>query len=274
MKAEIQQSEPVETVSPEMEEWCEAVAQDIEQLAALHDRELDGQMLSALKAVGFPRNLGFPLKDELDQPELSDVLKQPLRFFETSLFNLTEPADEKTLDNLAVDYADIYLNHSLHASPYESVWLDEDHLTQQEPMFKVRNWYRRYSIESENWRIRSDDHLVLQLQFVALLLDPASNVAAVGSLQKRIEDATRFLDEHLLLWIKDFRNRVVERCGTDLYASLAVLTVAYLDQLRDALTTLTGIERLTDQQIDEIRNPANAVVEQPISFIPGVAESW
>jgi len=38
---------------------------------------------------------------------------------------------------LAADFAAIYLNHSIQASPCESVWLDEEGLMRQQPMFKV-----------------------------------------------------------------------------------------------------------------------------------------
>ena len=40
-------------------------------------------------------------------------------------------------DELAADFAAIYLTHGLSASPYESVWLDEEGLAMQGPMFQT-----------------------------------------------------------------------------------------------------------------------------------------
>ena len=43
--------------------------------------------------------------------------------------------DAATLDELAADFAAIYLNNAYGASPYESVWLHDEHLACQQPMF-------------------------------------------------------------------------------------------------------------------------------------------
>ncbi len=250
------------------QEWSGAIAQDLQQIAVLHDKEVDETLIRALQEVAFPSNLGL----RIEAGEGDDI--QAYQFFETALRDL-EVLDEETLDRLAVDYADIYLNHSLHASPFESVWLDEDHLLLQEPMFKIRKWYKRYGLASADWKTRSEDHLVLQLQFIATLLDPDYSFSETQALQKRLQDAVKFMDEHLLLWLADFCNIVAQRCETDFYASVAVLTHAYIDQLRDELAEITGIARPTAEELEELKSKATqTVVEEPISFVPGVAESW
>jgi len=254
-------------------QWSEAVSQDLQQLAVLHDCEADAALVEALREVDFPYNLGLNLTSQV----VDDKAGTPQNFVETALQALPEELDQQTLDYLAVDYADIYLNHSLHASPFESVWLDEDHLIQQEPMFQIRDWYARYGLKTENWRIRSEDHLVLQLQFIAMLLDPESTLAGDNSQLKqwkRMQDATTFMDEHLLLWVSDFCSLVAQRCSTDFYASVAILTNAYIQELRDVLAEITGIKRPTAEEIAKKMRANQPVVEEPISFIPGVAESW
>lgn len=254
------------------QDWCTEVSQDLQQIAVLHDREASKVLIMALREVDFPYNLGFPviMSNKTDNNEWVE----PDKFFASALETLPETIDQQVLDQLAVDYADIYLNHSLHASPFESVWLDEDHLIQQEPMFKIREWYQRYGLSSSDWRVRSEDHLVLQLQFIAILLDSDSVFPKDISLQKRLEDATHFMDEHLLLWLSDFTNLVMQRCATDFYASVVFLTNAYIEQLRDALAEITQIARPTEEEIKEKLKANQPVVEQPVTFMPGVAESW
>ena len=90
---------------------------------------------------------------------------------------------------------------------------------------------------------------------------------------KRNKDAAIFMDEHLLLWLADFSHLVMQRCATDFYASIAVLTYAYIDQLRDVLVGVTGVARPTEDEIKK-RLAGQHIVEEPISFMPGVAESW
>jgi TorA maturation chaperone TorD len=41
-----------------------------------------------------------------------------------------------------------------------------------------------------------------------------------------------------LRWIEEFAERVADRCSTRFYAGLALLTAAYLDELRDLLARL------------------------------------
>ncbi len=273
------------------QDWCEAVSQDLQQLAVLHDREADKALIEALREVEFPYNLGFPPlpvealskanilateekpKSKNETQETRELI-EPQRFFATALEELPEELDQKALDNLAVDYADIYLTHSLHTSPFESVWLDEDHLLQQEPMFKIRDWYKRYGLGIADWRVRSEDHLVLQLQFIAMLFDPEASFAEEIPLQKRFEDAARFMDDHLMLWLPDFCLRVAQRCSTDFYASAAVLTLTYMEQLRDTLAEITLVDRPSAEEIAQQLAASKPVVEEPITFMPGVAESW
>jgi len=82
------------------------------------------------------------------------------------------------------------------------------------------------------------------------------------------------MDEHLLLWVSDFCNLVSQRCSTDFYASVMVLTNAYIQELRDVLAEITEIKRPSAEEIEAKRRANIPVVEEPISFIPGVAESW
>lgn len=264
------QSGDIEAAS--LQQWSDAISQDLQQIAVLHDREVDSVLISALREVNFPYNLGMIISSKIGDEKTG--LYSPQRFVETALQELPEVLDQETLDRLAVDYAEIYLNHSLHASPFESVWLDEDNLLQQEPMFQIREWYERYELKTDNWRLRSEDHLVLQLTFIATLLSPESHLSEKIPLLERMQEATKFMDEHLLLWLPDFSALVSQRCNTDFYASIVVLTNAYVQELRDALAEITEIKRLTAEEVEKKRQENIPIVEEPISFVPGVAESW
>ena len=86
-----------------------------------------------------------------------------LGLLRAGLTDIPSSLGAESLDRLAADYADIYLTNGLRASPCESVWLDEDGLVMQGPMFDVRACYSRHGLAVPDWRRRSDDHLVHQL---------------------------------------------------------------------------------------------------------------
>jgi TorA maturation chaperone TorD len=242
-----------------------AVAEDLRLLACLHDRELDGSTLSALRSGGFPDNLVLMLEGEPARTA-TDLLRSAL--------NQLEPdAGPETMDLLAVDYAAIYLNHTLRAAPNESVWLDEEELAMQAPMFEVREWMARHGLTVENWRVRPEDHLVHELEFLACILESEP----IG---EALEEAADFLDRHLLRWVPEFSRRVAARCETPFYAGLNALTGCHLDEVRDLLAEMTGAPRPTREEIEAriaAERPAGAnpgKVETPLRYVPGASPSW
>jgi hypothetical protein len=83
------------------------------------------------------------------------------------------------------------------------------------------------------------------------------------------------LDEHLLRWVDDFALRVASRCETRLYAGLALLTAAYLEELRDLLAEILGVPRPSPEEVAErLRPDRPAPVEVEGPYLPGVAPSW
>ena len=235
-----------------------AAAQDLTDLAALHDREVDAAALDRLRAALEPGLLRLRLVNEDGRAALF--------LFGEALAGLPGVIDDALADALAADYADIYLTYGLRASPNESVWLDEDNLAMQAPMFEVRALYQRHGLQVPNWRQRADDHLVHELQFLAHLLDPDTG--------DTLGEAAAFLDEHLLLWVPDFSARVAQRCATPFYAGLAAVTAVYLDELRELLERILGEPRTPREAIEERRRRARESDPAPAAFVPGSAPTW
>ncbi len=231
--------------------FLEACSLDLLTLARLHDRELDPETVHKLKGSGFPLGLGL----RLDQGKaIAEALAQ-----EAAGLSMQSPAD----DELAADFAAIYLTHAIGASPLESVWLDEDGLAMQAPMFEVRAAYAEHGLRVPDWRQRPDDHLVFQLQFVSLLLERADENAAA--------QAAAFLDAHLLRWFPGFAGRVAMRAATPFYACLAAYTAAYLEELRDLLAQISGVAR-PEVTIGGAGPTGDEAT--PAAYVPGSAPSW
>jgi TorA maturation chaperone TorD len=238
------------------------LADDVSTLAILQDRELSPTVLTGLKDLNFPGNLGLLPTD--------DMSRKAFRMMQEVVESFPAAPDTAFLDDLAADFAAIYLTGALSASPYESYWLSDDHLICQDAMFDMRALYAGAGLVVPNWRMRADDHLVFQLQFLARLLVKADTDEDWRSL-------ATFLDYHLLRWLPDFASRVVNRCDTPFYAAIALLTDVWCQQLRSLIEQHLGEARLTSEAIEEQLSSRRIleVKEVPIHFVPGGAgPSW
>lgn len=244
--------------TPALESFRAAVARDLGLLARVHNAELDDSLLELLREAGFPQDMGLRLTGRDG--------REALAFMAGAMAQLAVPLPAVVRDELAADYAAIYLTYALRASPCESVWLDQENLAMQAPMFQVRDFYRRHRLAAANWRTRPDDHLVLELHFLACLLQDDHPEA--------LPEAARFLDEHLLRWLPRFAARVASRCATPFYAGAARLTAAYCDELRDLLAGLLRAPRPSPEEVEARMQPRPAPGELPLRYLPGASPSW
>ena len=253
-------TQPMQAASDPLQRFRQGASEDLLSLAVLHSKELERGLVQQLLEASFPAGMSIALG--------SDAGKEAVRLTRQGLVDLPGELDLDTMQILATEYADIYLNYNFRASPCESVWLDEDHLTMQEPMFRIRKVYERHGLAAQDWRQRPDDHLVHQLQFLSHLMGPQAP-------EDHLREAARFMDEHILLWIDDFSERVAQRAATRFYAGLALLTAAYLDELRDLLAQVLDEPRPSAAETQEPQQSSDAVaVQPPAPYVPGSAPSW
>lgn len=223
----------------EIAKLAEVFSEDLAQLACMHALEPSAELLEQLREISFPHSLGV----KLQTPQALGAVQR----LSQGLANLPLNIDRSVLDVLAVDFADIYLNHTFAASPYESVWIDDDHLALQEPTFAVRRYYAHYNLKASNWRVRSEDHLVAELEFLSFLLQTTD--------AERYSAAARFLDDHLLRWAPDFFGVISQRAATVYFSALAELSSAYLEELRSFLELATLQARPSKAEIDARMKP-------------------
>lgn len=240
-------------LTPEGAARLATASEVLDLLTRLHDREVDAALLAGLA--------DHDVAGWLAQALASDNGRAAAQAFAAAL---PAEASADQIDLLAAEYADIYLTHAYRVAPSGSVWMTEDHLERQLPMFDVREWYDHYDVTVPNWRVRADDHLVHELQFVSFLLGHGNGVAAA--------DAANFLDQHVLPWVPEFCRQAARRVEQPLYAATMALTLAVLDELRDLLEDLTGIARNV-----RLAAPPKAHREadaEDVAYMPGLAESW
>lgn len=125
-----------------------------------------------------------------------------------SFLSKLEQDREKELDKLCSEYTRLFLGPTkLPAPPWESVYVNKERLIFQESTLKVREWYLKYDFVPTNYRTEADDHIALELDFMANLADFAENSLEnnqIDSLIKILNDQKSFLEKHMLNWVPQY----------------------------------------------------------------------
>lgn len=149
---------------------------------------------------------------------------------------------EQTLEKLKSEYTYLFIGpNSLPAPPWESVYLTKERVLFQESTLNVRRAYLKYNFLPSNYPHEADDHIGLELDFMAHLSQVAQEHFDNGrteELKTVLEDQKAFLQEHLLLWIGDFAQDIQKGKTHYFYPAVADLTkhvvnidAALLDEL-------------------------------------------
>ena len=90
-----------------------------------------------------------------------------------------------------------------------------------------------------------------------------------------LKAAAQFLDQHLLRWIDRFADQLKKAEATPYFVTLAGLTVAYIDEIREHLERLTGLARATSVPAASKNDKAAASKYKEMSpFHPGRGPGW
>ena len=112
------------------------------------------------------------------------------------------------------------------APPWESVHRSKTKLTFQEPTLQVRALYEAFGVHAPALHREPDDHLALELAFVATLSEQAVEAAARGDgdqLERCHRAQRQFLEDHLLAWAPRCLALVEAHAETDYYRGVARL---------------------------------------------------
>lgn len=153
---------------------------------------------------------------------------------------LADPAagSAEGFDRLLWDYTRLFIGPAkLPAPPYESVYRSPDRLLFQEETLAVRKAFRAYGLETARAGSEPDDHIGLELQFLAETCRVAAE-AGVAGVDQVLRDQAAFLDEHLLQWAADFAADVTRSAETGFYRGMAQLLMGFLPVDRRLLDEL------------------------------------
>ncbi len=142
---------------------------------------------------------------------------------------------EEVIGELQVDYTRLFSGVSkIPVAPWESVYFNDERLVFQKQTVDVRNWYKRFGLEVASEHNEPDDHIGLELAFMAHLARlglTAQGENDDGDLQEARSAQREFLQGHLLLWAPLWCNLVLEHARTSFYRGLALLLRGALSEI-------------------------------------------
>lgn len=127
-----------------------------------------------------------------------------------------EEADDAGLQAARQDFISLFLAAKhLPAPPWESVYVSQDGLVNQEPAREVLRAYAEASVVFDAWKQLPADHVSLELAFAATLL---AQLPTVPEARDRLD---RFEKAHLAVWLPRFCADLEAAAKTPLYRHLA-----------------------------------------------------
>jgi TorA maturation chaperone TorD len=126
----------------------------------------------------------------------------------------------------------------LPLSPWESVYFSEDRMLFDERTLEVRRWYRRFGLEPINVRREPDDHIGLELSFMAHLAQLGLEALESGNqtyFEETIAAQRLFAQQHLFAWVPRWCRQMGEFAHSSFYRGLALVLSGGLNELADLL---------------------------------------
>lgn len=139
------------------------------------------------------------------------------------------------LGDLRVDWTRLFAGGGLAPiAPWESVYYTEERTLFSESTLDVRAWYRRFGLEPANLHHEPDDHIGLELLFIAHLARLGLAALEEGdkeALERAIQGQRDFCRQHLLVWAPTWSEQMVMLAHTDFYRGLALVVRGALAEL-------------------------------------------
>ncbi|WP_236643305.1 molecular chaperone [Enterorhabdus sp. P55] len=155
--------------------------------------------------------------------------------------------DEAALEQLAVTFDRVFFGMgpltARHAFPYESVYTSDRGIMMQDAYAQVVRAYREQHLAKDASFTEPEDHLAVELAFMATLADRAESFLTTGdasgdeAADQTVRQSLAFAQSHLLSWVDRFcidLDAAASADGADgFYPSLARFTAAFVRE--DAL---------------------------------------
>ncbi|WP_042349439.1 TorD/DmsD family molecular chaperone [Bacillus massiliigorillae] len=184
-------------------------------------------------------------KEALDIFNMQDKQEYSIRINELEEFARRFHKDKHAvLEQVRTEYTRLFIGPGkLPAPPWESVYRTDARLLFQESTLEIRRRYLKYQFLPAEYPRVADDHLALELDFMANLSSMAEKACEDNDFKKLnrlLEEQKDFITNHLFKWIPEFSKKMQESSTSYLYPSMAnllneflVIQMEVLDEIND-----------------------------------------
>jgi TorA maturation chaperone TorD len=207
-------------------------------------KELAGQRGSiyGLLATVYRREMTSDLLHQIKDPQFLGVLSDLGIELNNGFFR---KPDKELLEDLAVEYARLFLGPGKHISPHESVHHKKEG-TQSGQLWGESTAEVKKIIEASGLEYKTEytglpDHISVELEFMQQVImrekqawqDDDKEIAQLCQ-----ENEKKFVDEHLFRWIPEFCEKVITEADLPFYREMARLTKTFLEFEKQELNKL------------------------------------
>jgi TorA maturation chaperone TorD len=163
---------------------------------------------------------------------VDEQMARGLRLLAASLEPFREGVSQQALEGLQGDHCQLFVGSGMPAAPpWESFYRTEEGLMVSSHTLEVRAFYERFDLVAERKEQEPEDHIGLELEFMACLCDRHGECLRNGDVREAavtIQAQRDFLDGHLLQWISRFCEAVDLFAWTDFFRGMAQLTEGFV----------------------------------------------
>jgi TorA maturation chaperone TorD len=173
-------------------------------------------------------------------------LSKKLEDLELNMANVCEPAAEwvrdmrkefeadAELEALKVDFSKLFVGpYKLFAAPYGSVYLDSERKMMGDSTLDVKNRYREAGLDIARNFKDAPDHISAELEFMYYLIFKEIEAFSNYDIETAMDYTQKqksFLEDHLMAWVPEFVNSIIENIENPFYLNLANATEAFLKE--------------------------------------------
>ena len=174
-----------------------------------------------------------------------DEVQQGLSLLRAWGSSAWEQDPDQAFDDLAADYFYLFNGPGkVQAPPWESVFFSKERLIFQEQTLQVRAWYQKFGLQIENLHHEPDDHIGLQLGFLAHLAQMTVQALEQGKNAEAewlIKEQSAFLSQHLLRWASMWCDLVEKHARSDFYRGVSLLVRGALQEAAELVKRTEAI---------------------------------
>jgi len=162
---------------------------------------------------------------------------------------LGEKTIDQFLEDLVLEYTRLFIGPGPHISPHESVHRGDESnpgLLWGESTVDVKRFIEWLGLSYDPDYKGIPDHVAVEFELMQKITEGESKAwlgCDVDSARTCLEYEGRFLRDHLLKWIPDFCNEVMNESKTNFYQEMARFTKDYLyfedEQIKSQLTEVS-----------------------------------